>query len=99
MNETDRLNEALSAVLDTDQGRQCFFWLLTLCGVYEDGFEMEAGLMSYRLGRQSVGKQIIARMNMIEGELYPRFLMQVARDQAHISSNENNKNRKDNHNE
>jgi len=82
------LCEAISAVLTTDQGRQCFFWLLELCGVYEDGFELEAGLMSYRLGRQSVGKQIIAQMNAIDEELYPRFLLEAARMRT---KNENNR--------
>jgi len=74
-----QLHEAIDAVLRTDQGKQCFFWLLGACGLYEDGFTGEDSLTNYRLGRQSIAKQIIAQMNAIDEELYPRFLMECAR--------------------
>jgi len=77
--EREVLARSISAVLRTDQGKRCFFWLLGSCGLYEDGFTGEDNLTNYRLGRQSVAKQIIAQMNAIDEELYPRFLMECAR--------------------
>jgi len=72
------LHEAIERVCKTDEGRQCFFWIMSLCGLYEDGFSGDNNLTNYRLGRQSIAKQIIATMNAIDGEFYPRFLLECA---------------------
>jgi len=84
----DRLHEAIAAVLATDDGRRVVFWLLSICGLYEDGFTGDDALTNYRLGRQAVGKQILAQMNAIDGELYPRFLMECARMRQEAVSGE-----------
>jgi len=76
--ELERLHEAIAHVLGNDEGRRFMFWLLGICGLYEDGFVGDNDLTNYRLGRQSIAKQIIAQMNMINGQLYPRFLMEGA---------------------
>jgi len=76
--DVEALHEAIAAVLATDDGRRLIFWLLGICGLYEDGFSGDDALTNYRLGRQAVAKQIVAQMNAIDGELYPRFLMECA---------------------
>lgn len=72
------LDEALGAVLGTAAGKRVLFWLLAQCGVYQDAFAGDAAATAYALGRQSVGRILIARMDRLDPRTYPRLLLEVA---------------------
>jgi len=74
----DRLNDSLKALLQIEHGRRVLFWLLEECAVYAEGFTGEDAATNYTLGRQSVGRRLISRLDGIDPRLYPQLLLAIA---------------------
>lgn len=74
---------ALDAVLRLPQGRHVVMWFLGLCDVYGVSFVSgEPDLTAFNLGRINVGKRVIAKLDEVDPEAYPRLLMSVAADRT-----------------
>ncbi|NJL06816.1 MAG: hypothetical protein HC900_00065 [Methylacidiphilales bacterium] len=72
-------DRALRAVLDTADGKRVVFWLLGLCGLYQDQHATGmADATSYMLGRRSVGLMVINKLNELDARLYPLLMLEVA---------------------
>lgn len=71
------LREALRTVLDTAEGKRVVFWLLGRAGLYANAFDAGSEAAErYRLGRQSIGMEILQKLDLIDARLYPRLLLE-----------------------
>jgi hypothetical protein len=73
------IDDAITALIKTQPGKLLIFYFLELCAIYEDAFigEMEQAT-AYVLGRQSIGRRFIERLNSLDARHYPRLLLDVA---------------------
>lgn len=72
------LNDALRALLTTDQGKRVIFWILSEAAIYRDAYAGDDAATNYVLGSQAIGRRIIQRLDQIDARLYPRLLLDVA---------------------
>lgn len=70
------LREALRRLLTTADGKLVVFWLLSRAGLYANAFDVGEAIERYRLGRQSIGLEILGKLDQIDARLYPRLLLE-----------------------
>lgn len=80
--ENEELKRALAAVVNTDAGKRVLFWLLERCNVYGEAFSESHSVSSYHLGRMSIGRLLIAKMDEINPQIYPKLLLDYANMRA-----------------
>ncbi len=73
--EEAEIREAFRLLLDTAEGKRVVFWLLGRTGLYASAFETNEAVERYRLGRQSIGLEILQKLDLIDLRLYPRLLL------------------------
>lgn len=76
--EYDELVRAFRKVMSLASGKRVLFWLLEQSAVYQDAYHGDAAPTNYTLGRQSVGRRVIAMLDDIDPRLYPGLLLEVA---------------------
>lgn len=74
----DELNKSIESLLSREDGRRVLFWLLEASGVYREAFTGKKSSRDYILGRQSVGRMVMAKIDQIDPRAYPKFLMEIA---------------------
>jgi len=75
----EELDRAFREVLALSSGKRVLFWMLEQCGVYQDAFTGEAmASTNYSLGRQSVGRVVIGKLDEIDARNYPQLLLAIA---------------------
>lgn len=78
--EEAEIREAFRLMLDTAEGKSVVFWLLGRTGLYANAFETNEAMERYRLGRQSIGLEILGKLDLIDARLYPRLLLERGED-------------------
>ncbi len=73
--EADLL-EAFRLMMETAWGKRVVFWLLGRAGLYASAFETNEAVERYRLGRQSIGLEILQKLDLVDARLYPRLLLE-----------------------
>jgi hypothetical protein len=76
--EEQELTDAMREVIASDAGKRVIFWILEQAAIYRDAYAGENAATNYVLGSQAVGRRLIERMDMIDGRLYPRLLLDMA---------------------
>lgn len=76
--ERDELHRAFRRMLATVDGKRVLYWMLEQCSIYQDAWALESNVTNYSLGRQSVGRVVIGKLDEIEPRLYPQLLMDIA---------------------
>lgn len=70
------LRASLQSLLTTADGKRVVFWLLSRAGIYGAPFNTEAAIERYQLGRQSIGLELLSKLDQIDARLYPRLLLE-----------------------
>jgi hypothetical protein len=71
------LREAFRLMMDTAEGKRVVFWLLGRAGLYANAFDAGSEAAErYRLGRQSLGLEILQKLDLVDARLYPRLLLE-----------------------
>ena len=76
--EEKDLNDAVRAVISTEQGKRVLFWILEQAAIYRDAYAGENAATNYVLGSQAVGRRLIGRLDQIDARIYPRLLLDMA---------------------
>jgi hypothetical protein len=76
--QRDELARAIRAVLATAEGRRVLFHILELAAIYRDPFGGGNDATNHGLGRQMVGRSLIAELDALDPRLYPTLLLQMA---------------------
>lgn len=71
------LRDAFRLMMDTAEGKRVVFWLLGRAGLYANAFDAGSEAAErYRLGRQSLGLEILQKLDRVDARLYPRLLLE-----------------------
>lgn len=71
------LRASLAAMLATADGKRVVFWLLGRCGIYANAFDPGSEAAErYQLGRQSIGLEILQKLDLIDARLYPTLILE-----------------------
>jgi hypothetical protein len=74
--EADLL-DAFRLMMETAEGKRVVFWLLGRAGLYANAFDAGSEAAErYRLGRQSLGLEILQKLDRVDARLYPRLLLE-----------------------
>ena len=73
------LDEAIEKVLATTDGRRVMLWVLGCCKVYQEAFSSSDSATNFMAGKQSVGKELIARLGAKNGTVYPMLLLEAVK--------------------
>ena len=76
--ERDELARSYRAIFQTAEGKRVLFDVLDMCGIYDAAFTGDNNATNFRLGLQEAGKRLIARLDSIDGRLYPQLLLSIA---------------------
>ena len=74
----DQIAIDLEAVLRIPHGRRTLLWFLEQCGLYRTAYTSEDAATNFRLGEQSVGLRLIAKLEEIGPTEYPLLLLEAA---------------------
>ncbi len=69
---------ALQDVVKTASGKRVLFWFLEQASIYADPYAGEDAATNYRIGRQSVGRRLIAELDALDPRTYPRLMLDLA---------------------
>jgi len=72
------LHNALRVILGTIEGKRVVFWLLGRAGLYSDPFSIDDAVERYKLGRRSLGLELLDKLNQTDARLYPSLIMDMA---------------------
>ncbi|SCM79641.1 conserved hypothetical protein [uncultured Pleomorphomonas sp.] len=71
------LIDAFRLTMETAEGKRVMFWLLGRAGLYANAFDAGSEAAErYRLGRQSIGLEILQKLDLVDARLYPRLLLE-----------------------
>ncbi len=71
------LVDAFRLMMATGEGKRVVFWLLGRAGLYANAFDAGSEAAErYRLGRQSLGLEILQKLDLVDLRLYPRLLLE-----------------------
>jgi hypothetical protein len=74
--EREALHKAFRDVLATASGKRVLFWVLERAAIYEDPDQGEfTHATSTIIGRQKVGRLVMAKLDEIDPMLYPALLI------------------------
>jgi len=74
--EADLL-DAFRLMMETAEGKRVVFWLLGRAGLYANAFDAGSEAAErHRLGRQSIGLEILQKLDLVDARLYPRLLLE-----------------------
>lgn len=77
--EADELARAYREVLNSAAGKRVIFDILETCAIFTDPFAGEYhASTAHELGKQWVGRKMIAGLNAIDPRIYPQLLFDVA---------------------
>ncbi len=76
----EELNRSVEAIIETVEGKRFIYWLLDRCAMYRDAFGGAgmADVTHHSLGRQSVGRMLVNKLDEINPRLFPRLLLEMA---------------------
>lgn len=77
----DLLDKAIANVLATADGVRVMLWVLGCCKVYQDAFSSSDSATNFVVGKQSVGKELIARIGASNGLAYPQLLAEAVKQE------------------
>ncbi len=73
------LDRAFREVLALSSGKRVVFWLMEQCAIYQDAFSGEqTAATNYSLGKQSVGRVVLGKLDELDPHIYPQLLIAVA---------------------
>lgn len=77
--EQEDIDRALNEVFRSAAGKRVLFWILSECSIYHSPYAGEnAAATNFELGKQDVGRRIIARLDKIDPRFYPQLLLDIA---------------------
>lgn len=77
--EAEETAKAFRDVFNSRAGKVVLFWMLEQCAIYQDAFSGElTNATNYTLGRQGVGRRLIAQLDSIDPTMYPTLLLAIA---------------------
>ncbi len=75
----DEITAAFRDVFASASGKRVLFWMLEQCAIYQEAYAGElVNATHYTLGKQGVGRRLIAEFDRIDPTLYPRLLLAIA---------------------
>lgn len=76
----DKVDGAIIDTLRSESGKRVIMWVLEAAGIYADPFAGDGSseATAYIIGRQSIGRRVISRLNSIDPVLYPQLLFDAA---------------------
>lgn len=74
----EEMSRAFRVTFATEAGKRVLFWMLEQCAIYLDAYTGENNSTNYALGLQSAGRQLIAKLDEIDPQLYPSLLIAMA---------------------
>jgi hypothetical protein len=75
----EEIDAAFRALTNSYHGKRVLYWILEQCEIYVDPFCGEhTNSSNYKMGAQSSGRKIIARMDRVDPKMYPQLLMDIA---------------------
>ena len=80
--EYDVFIESLRKVLNTPEGKQVVWNILLMCSLYEYSVLPTDTELYHRLGRQSVGLEILQALDRVDEDTYPRLMLTMG-DEEH----------------
>lgn len=86
----DRRQETLRLILSHENGRDWLYSLLELCGVYQTPFSSDIAIMSHNIGRQDVGRKLLADIVAADSRMYMKMLQEKEEDDGRRSSTSTN---------
>ncbi len=75
MSEYEVFIESLRKVLNTAEGKKVVWEILTMCDLYDYSSLPKKSDLYHRLGRQSVGLEILQALDRVDDETYPRLML------------------------
>lgn len=72
--ELRQLNEDISSILATPEGRRVFVWLLALTGIYTPSFAGSIDRTAYNEGQRGVGLTVINQLQAVDPMAYANLL-------------------------
>lgn len=72
--ELRQLNEDITSVLATPEGRRVMVWTLALTGVYTPSFAATAERTAYNEGQRAVGLAVINQLQAVDPMAYANLL-------------------------
>lgn len=76
--ERSALDAAIREVFATASGKRLMFWMLSNSAIYASAFTGDDAATNFRLGRQSAGLALIAKLDELDARYYPQLLLSVA---------------------
>lgn len=77
--ETEELKLAVGRLMATADGKRFVFWLLSRSGLYAEALSPgRPDVTGYALGRQSMGRDVLAQLDAVDARLYPRLMLDMA---------------------
>ena len=64
--------------LPSGNGKRVLFYMLEQSAIYQDAYAGDNNATNYTLGLQSAGRRLIAKLDQIEPEFYPKLLLAIA---------------------
>ena len=72
--ELRQLNEDISSILATPEGRRVFVWLLALTGIYTPSFTSTGERTAYNEGQRAIGLAVITQLQAVDPMAYANLL-------------------------
>lgn len=86
--ELRQLNEDISSVLGTPEGRRVFVWFLGLTGIYTPSFGVSDGATAFREGKRAVGLSVIGQLQSVDPMGYVNLLRDAIAQELSTRVNE-----------
>lgn len=80
--EQEELAKAFRDILKLAAGKRVLYWLLDQCAIYQEAYAGDNNATNYMLGRQAIGRRVIAKLDEIDPRFYPKLLLDIAEIRA-----------------
>lgn len=74
--EAKKRDSFLGAAMETQEGRDFFWWLLGQCGVYQNPFAANALVMAMKSGQMNIGQILLGEINRVAPDAYIRMMQE-----------------------
>lgn len=74
----DNLRSAMRLVLETHQGRQVLWHIMSECGMFKAGYEPDANLVYFQEGERNIGTRLLTLINASDPKAYLKMQTEAA---------------------
>lgn len=77
--EYDKLLDAITSVVDTEQGKEVMWHILSQCGIYDNAYTGD-NTTFFNLGRREIGLMLIGLMHDADATMYAKLQLWKAKN-------------------